>query len=352
MTKTKSSSATIRDVARAAGVSVATVSRYLNQSAPVSDEVAVRLQAVMSDLGYAPHATARSLATHKTNTLGLTMTDISGDFFAPLISGIEAVTGAAGYDLLIASTRQLGPRRNFPPPVGPHNTDGLLVFTDSLDLSSLARLYEQNFPLILIHQSPPDGMDIPCVTVENKAASRALVSHLIEQHGCRRIVLLRGPQEQEDSLWREMGYRQALETHGLPYDPALIAPGEFDRYAAREAVLGLLAAGVAFDAVFSGDDEAALGVYIALAEAGKRIPADVAVVGFDDQRMSPYLTPPLTTVRAPTEEVGRSAAAQLIQRLRGQPVDSLTLLPTEIVLRGSCGCPYGPANARLDASQS
>ncbi len=338
MTKTKSSTPTIRDVAREAGVSVATVSRYLNQNGPISEEVAARLQQVMSELNYVPHATARSLATHKTHTIGLTMTDISGDFFTPLLSGIEAVTGEAGFDLLIASTRQRERHKNFSAPVGPHNTDGLLVFADSLDEAALTRLYEQNFPLVMIHQTPPQGLAIPCVTVENKAASRNLVSHLIEKHHRRQIVLLRGPKKQEDSLWREMGYRQALETHGIAYEPALVADGEFDRRVAQASINRLLQAGVPFDGVFCGDDDAAIGVYKALSEAGKRIPGDVAVVGFDDQRMAPFLTPPLTTVRAPTEEVGRMATQQLINLIRGQPVEPLILLPTEIVIRRSCGC--------------
>lgn len=338
MTKTKSSSPTIRDVARAAGVSVATVSRYLNQNGPISDEAATRLQEAMAALQYVPHATARNLATHKTNTIGLTMTDISGDFFAPLISGIEAVTADAGLDLVISSTRHRERRSGLLSPVGPHNTDGLLVFTDSLDESLLSRLFEQKFPLILIHQSPPEGHAIPCVTVENKAASNQIVSHLIEIHGRRRIVLLRGPKEQEDAMWRELGYRQALETHGIPFDPALTSEGEFDRQVAQASISKLLEAGVAFDGVFAGDDDAAVGVYQALSEAGKRIPEDVAVVGFDDQRMSPFLSPPLTTVRAPTEEVGRIAARQLIRMIRGEQADPLTLLPTEIIIRRSCGC--------------
>jgi len=338
MTKTKSSTPTIRDVAREAGVSVATVSRYLNQNGPISDEVAARLQQVMTELSYAPHATARSLATHKTNTIGLTMTDISGDFFTPLLSGIESITGEAGFDLLIASTRQRERRKNFSAPVGPHNTDGLLVFADSLDESTLVRLHEQKFPLVMIHQTPPQGLAIPCVTVENKAASHSIVSHLIEKHQRRRIVLLQGPKKQEDSLWRELGYRQALETHGIAYEPALVVEGEFDRHVGEASITKLLQAGVAFDAVFSGDDDAAIGVYKALAEAGKRIPQDVAVVGFDDQRMAPFLTPPLTTVRAPTEEVGRMATQQLINLIRGRQSEPLTLLPTEIVIRRSCGC--------------
>lgn len=338
MTKSKIASITIRDVAKQAGVSVATVSRYLNHNAPVSEEVASRLESVMAELNYTPHATARSLATLKTHTIGLALMDIAGDFFAPLLSGIEQVTRENGFDLLISCTQPALRRPGFKLAVGPHNTDGLLVFADSLNAQDLAQLVAIGFPVVLIHQTPPEGLPISCVTVENKAASCKIVEHLILQHGRRQIVLLRGPQEQEDSLWREMGYRQALELHGIPFDESRVAPGDFERTIAHASILTLIAEGVPFDAVFAGDDEAAVGAMAALQEAGKRIPQDVAVVGFDDQRMAPYLTPSLTTVRAPTEAVGKEAACQLINLIRGGQAEPLTLLPTQMILRRSCGC--------------
>ena len=154
MTKNKPDSITIRDVARQAGVSVATVSRYINQNAPISPEVTNRLQAVMMEINFVPHANARKLATHKTQTIGLVLSDISGDFFAPLLNGIEAATSQNGFDLLISSTRQLQRRKGLLP-IGPHNTDGLLVFTDSLDPLELADFNARRFPIVLIHQTPP-----------------------------------------------------------------------------------------------------------------------------------------------------------------------------------------------------
>ncbi len=338
MTKRKSTFATIRDVARRAGVSVATVSRYINQNTPVSPQTASRLEAAIADLHYVPLATARSLATHKTHTIGLLLTDIHSDFFAPLLHGIEDVTSENGFDLLISSTRRPEHRKGLRTPIGPHNTDGMLIFADSLDIQGLARLHLGKFPITLIHRSPPESLDIPCVTVENKAASRKIVEHLITVHGRRRILFLRGPQEQEDSHWRESGYRQALATCGIEIDPSLLARGDFERNVARASIQRLIASGVEFDAVFAGDDEAAVGVLAALHEAGIRVPEQVGVAGFDDQRMAPYLIPSLTTVRAPTEEVGREAARQLIRLIRGLPADPLILLPTEIIIRNSCGC--------------
>ena len=339
MTKSDPSSVTIRDVAQRAGVSVATVSRYINQSAPVSDEVARRLESVMSELHYVPDVTARNLATKKSHTIGLLLTDIGGDFFAPLLSGIEAAASENGYDLLISSLRNPKPRQTLPP-VGPHNTDGVLAFADSLKEETLRWFHKKQFPIVLLHRSSPPDLQIPCVTVENKAASSKIVEHLIEVHGRRKIIYLRGPEEQEDSYWRELGYNEALEAHGIPLVPSWVAAGHFDRQVAYQSMQQLIASGVEFDAVFSGDDEAAVGVLEALKDAGKRVPEDVSVVGFDDQHMSPYLTPPLTTVRAPTHDVGYEATCRLFDLIHTGQATPLTLLPTHIVLRRSCGCAH------------
>lgn len=334
----RSSSVTIRDVAKHAGVSVATISRFINQNAPVSQEVSERIQQVMIDLNYKPHAAARQLATRRTQTIGLALHNMHTDFFAPLLRGIEAVVSENQYNLLVA-TYKYSAGDDQAPPVGPHNTDGILVYADSFNEEQLTSLCRVKFPVVLMHRTTPSQLKIPFVTVENKAATRKIITHLVEVHGRRSIAFLRGPREQEDSRWREQGYRDALDAHGLKYDPALVLDGEFDQFVAYRAVKQLLAVtGPKFDAVFTGDDEAAIGTLLALKEAGLRVPEDVAVVGFDDSRLSPYLTPPLTTVRAPTERVGRTAAQHLFTLLQEQSVESVTLLSTDIIIRRSCGC--------------
>ena len=332
--------ATIADVAERAGVSIATVSRVINQTAPVAEETAARVQAAIAALNYVPRAAARSLASSRTDMVGLLLPKISGYFFPPLLRGIEAGTRESGFDLLIYTTQDRGdpagaPRR----PLGEHNTDGLLVFTDSLDEAELVRLHDIGFPMVLLHQTPPDGLDIPCVTFENKAGARRLVDHLIDVHGYRRVAFLRGPAEHEDSYWREMGYREALEAHGLSFDPALVGYGGFDQAEAQVTIERWLGEGLVLDAIFAGDDEAASGVITALHRAGKRVPEDVAVVGFDDSPIARRLTPlPLTTVHAPIERAGYEAACQLARLIRTGQAEPLVLLPTELVIRRSCGC--------------
>ncbi|MGB8643642.1 MAG: LacI family DNA-binding transcriptional regulator [Anaerolineae bacterium] len=329
---------TIADVAHRSGVSIATVSRVINRTAPVDAATAFRVQAAMHELRYTPREAARSLATRRTNTLGLLLSQLNNDFFIPLLTGVEAAVRAAGFHLLITTTGGRGAQDQLPPSLGAHNTDGLLVFAHTLSPAGLTACYESGLPVVLLHQAPPEGIAIPCVTVENNAAACHVVTHLVQAHHRRRIVFISGPAENEDSQRRQAGYREALEQHDLAFDPRLVIVGDFDRNVAYTAVRRLLSEQYPFDAVFASTDETAVGALAALREAGRVVPADVSVAGFDDQRLSAYMTPPLTTVRAPTEQVAHQAVRQLVRLIHGQTPEPMIVLPTELMLRQSCGC--------------
>jgi len=333
--------ATIHDVASMAGVSIATVSRVLNGTSPVSETKAKKVKEAISTLSFIPHSAARVLATRKTKTIGLVLPEISGFYFSPLLRGVEECLRGRGYDLLVHSSVSQ-PESNEKPvlKLGEHNTDGLLVFAASLDESEIIRLHANGFPMVLLHQSPPEGQDIPCVTIENKAGALKIINHLIDVHGYKKIAFLAGPESEEDSYWRETGYREALINHGIPIDPELISIGYFDTSVAQASVAKLLRDGIKFEAIFTGDDDSATGAITAIQQAGLRVPEDIAVVGFDDIYVSQYLSPPLTTIRAPIEQAGYTAAQQLIRLIQHETVDALVLLPTEIIIRRSCGCPW------------
>ena len=354
---------TALDVARRAGVSIATVSRVLHRTVNVSEDVTARVLEAVSELGYVPHAAARNLAQGRTATLGLLLPEISLGFFSPMLRGIESAAREAGYDLLIAThypdeapaldgewgrggggeeQGAAGPslrRRQRHVALGPHNTDGLLIFADNVDVVEVERLHRHGFPVVLLYRSAPEGLPIPYVTIENQAGAREIVDHLIEAHGRRRIAFLRGPAGNEDAYGRERGYRESLATHGIPFDPALVASGDFHEERALAEVERLVAEGVEFDAVFAADDDSAGGALIALTRAGKCVPEDVALVGFDDSLVSRHLSPPLTTVHAPTELVGREAMRQLLRLITAGEAEPITLLQTRLVIRRSCGCP-------------
>lgn len=339
MSRRSSTSVTIRDVARKAGVSVATVSRYINQNATVSPEVSERLDVVLTELKYVPHAAARNLASRKTRVIGLLLNNLHNDFFVPLLNGVEGVVRKKGYNLIIA-TYHADSRGEMPPPIGPHNTDGLLVFSDGLFDEDLIHLNSIGFPMVLVYRTPPPSLSIPSVIVENIEITQKLIDHLIKVHGKRRILFLRGPIHQEDSLRREAGYKSALEANGIPFDENLMLNGDYLRDTALQAMNEFLDNGrkVEFDAVFTGDDDAAIGVLQALQQHQYKIPESIAVIGFDDLGFASFLNPPLTTVRAPTEAVGRIATEQLFGLLDNQPSDEIIMLPTEIIFRRSCGC--------------
>src|SRR5690349_13421539 len=178
----RSSSVTIRDVARQAGVSVATVSRYINRNAPVSTQVGERLNQVMTELRYVPHAAARHLASRKTRVVGLLLNNLHNDFFVPLLNGIESIVRKKGYNLIVATYHASG-RNHAQPPIGPHNTDGILLFSDGLIDEDLTALHASGFPMVLVHRMPPPGVSIPSVTVENIEITKSLVEHLIHAHG-------------------------------------------------------------------------------------------------------------------------------------------------------------------------
>lgn len=332
------SRATIDDVAEKAGVSIATVSRVINKTGQVSEATTTRVWDAIVALNYSPHAAARGLASRRTNTIGLILQDISGEFFSPMLRGIEAGTREFGFDLLIHCTHTAeNTEKRVSYPLGEHNSDGIIIFNESLVPEEIARLYRLQFPMVLLHRSAPAGLDIPYVGFENKSGARKVVDYLIDKRGYRHIAFLQGPQDSEDSHWREMGYRESLSAHGIEFDADLVAVGGFNEAQGQAAVSQLLVRGKRFEAVFAADDDSAIGALNGLKEAGLRVPEDVALVGFDDIRPSHYLTPPLTTVRAPIERAGREAVRQLISLIQTGKAEREILLPTELVIRRSCG---------------
>ena len=330
--------ATISDVSRLAQVSTATVSRVLNRPDVVSKETISRVQAAIKEVDYIPNPSARVLAGGKTSTIGLIVPEIGDRTLLPMLSGIETGTRENSYHLLIYSTGQRTiSSEELLKAMGPHNTDGLLVYVNSLDEIALRHLNKIGTPIVLLHQIPPPNLKLPYVTFQNTSAVKELVDHLIEVHGYRRIAFLRGPKGHDDSRLREMGYLESLKSHGIAYRPELVGFGGFNPRDSAETVTAWIAAGLGFDAIFCGDDMAAFGTIQALEKAGLRVPEDVAIAGFDDIDIGYNISPPLTTVHADFQRAGFQATlmlAKLINKVRPKSV----VLPTHLVIRRSCGC--------------
>lgn len=330
--------ATIEDVARQAGVSTATVSRVLNKTGNVSPKTTARVQKAVDELEYVLHTAARILSNNKTGNIGIIVPATSNPFLTSLLEGVNQYAITNGYNLLIyATTFQATIRGGVPLPLNEDNTDGLLIFSTSVDDRTIMYLHERQFPLVLLYRDAPQELEIPSVLLENKVGAYTLIEHLIKNCGRRRIAFMAGPKGNHDSYWREQGYREALAAHDIPFDPALMGTGAFHDWKAKEQVETWLAQELDIDAIFAGDDTAAMATIMTLQRAGKHVPEDVAVVGFNNDTMSEYINPPLTTVHAPTGAIGRMAAKQLFHLIRGEPTEEISLFKTEMVIRQSCG---------------
>ncbi|MEM8859850.1 MAG: LacI family DNA-binding transcriptional regulator [Chloroflexota bacterium] len=329
--------AKIDDVAREAGVSTATVSRVINASGTVSATTQQRVHKAIRDLRFVAHGSARGLAGSKTHTIGIVMSPPTTFFFAALIKGISESIESAGYSLLMYSavhtTSMIGGK---PLPLGDHNTDGLIVFTNFLDDYSIQFMYEQNFPIVMLHRSAPEGLEIPTITFENEKGAFEAVTHLIE-NGRRKIVYLKGPEGNEDSRQREVGYKNALQSAGIDVEERLIRRGSFATRPATRAIDDLIEEGVKFDAIFAGDDNAAIGALDSLKRHDFKTPNDIALVGFNDDYMSQYTNPTITTVKAPIYESGFRAGENILKLIEGKPVPSNIHLDTELIIRESSG---------------
>jgi DNA-binding LacI/PurR family transcriptional regulator len=297
-----------------------------------------RVQKAIDELGYVLHTAARVLSSNRTGNIGLILPGIGNTFLSTLLESVNLYAIASGYNLLVyATTTQTSIQDGVPLPLNETNTDGLLIFADSVDDRTIFHLHRRQFPVVLLYRLPPQDIEMPCVLLENKNGTYKLIEHLIKNCGHRRIAFMAGPPGNQDSFWREQGYREALTRHGIPFDPMLMGVGAFHDWIAKEQVEKWLAEGLQVDAIFAGDDTAAMAAILALQHAGRRVPEDVAVVGFNNDALSKYISPPLTTVHAPTDEIGRMAAKKLFHLIRGEPTELLTSFKTEIVVRQSCG---------------
>ena len=332
---------TVEDVAKQAGVSTATVSRVLNKTNNVSPKTVTRVQEAIDGLGYVLHTAEQALSSNsnRTGNIGIIMPVINNSFLSTLLEGINQYAITCNYNLLtFATIGQASIQDGVPLPLNENNTDGLLIFADKIDDRTLSHLYRRQFPVVLLYRLPPEGLEIPSVLIENKNGTRALIEHLINNCGHRRIAFMAGPIGNHDSYWREQGYREALTACDIPFDPDLMGIGAFHDWKAKEQIEKWLAEGLDIDAIFAGDDTAAMAAIIALQNAGIRVPEDIAVVGFNNDILSKYFNPPLTTVHVPTEEIGRTAVKQLFHLINGEQADTLSPFKTELIVRQSCGC--------------
>lgn len=330
-------SATIREVAREAGVSVATVSRVFNDKGPIREETRQRILEVALRLGYAPNAAARSLSTRKTGTIGVLLPDLYGEFFSEVIRGLDLAARRSGFHILVSSSHSDRSEVEAVLRALRGRVDGLIVMSPEADARALEANLPGTLPIVLLN-CPVEGSAFDSINLDNYGGASAMIRHLAGL-GHRRIAHVKGAPGNNDALERLLGYREAMQSLFEEGTDGFEIEGDFSEDSGDRAGREILAMNPRPTAVFAANDATAIGLLHAFQEAGVRVPDDIAVAGFDDIPIARFLTPPLTTVRVAIADLGALAIQRLL--LAMEHGDSRErrheILPTTLVVRGSCG---------------
>jgi LacI family repressor for deo operon, udp, cdd, tsx, nupC, and nupG len=330
----RESVATIRDVARLAGVSIATVSRALSKPGMVSPATREQVMWAVEHAGYAPNLLARNLRRHQAGAILVMVRDIANPFYPEIFRGAEAAARTLGFNVLIGNTDDEPEReRDYLQLVRTRRADGLILVTGRLP-ESWPSLSRRNIAAVLACE-PIAGVELPIVQIDNEAAAAGMVRHLIGL-GHRRIAHITGPLDQVIARDRLAGWRSALRAAGLSAAQELVAEGDFRLGSGIAAAKRLLGLRPRPTAIFASNDESAIGAIQAIHEAGLAVPRDISVAGFDDILFAAASYPPLTTIRQPRHDLGEQAMILLHGLLDGG-TDRPTriVLPTELVQRES-----------------
>jgi LacI family transcriptional regulator len=331
-----SSRVTIRDVAAAAGVSVATVSKVINDRYGVSADTMARVRAVIAELGYEASLVAQSLRNHRTNVIGILVADIE-PFSTELLRGAADAIRDTGYELVVYSAGgrtgdKLGWERRYLSRLSGTLVDGAVLVTPSV--------LDVRFDAPVVAVDPHTGPSgLPTVDSDNLRGARLATEHLLSL-GHRRIALLTGREDLQSARLRERGFREAMADAGVPVDEELVQPGDYDAVVSAAAATRVLQSQTPPTAVFAANDTAAMATVDAARALGLRVPDDVSVVGFDNIPESALSSPPLTTVNQPIKVMGRQAIEMLVRLMRADELDKTHVtLDTHLVVRGSTCAP-------------
>ncbi|PRY20950.1 LacI family transcriptional regulator [Aliiruegeria haliotis] len=325
----------IKDVAKAAGVSVSTVSHVINKTRFVAPDTRSAVEKAVDDLGYEPSYLARALKSNRTRTIGMLVTSSTNPFFAEIVSGVEEGCFQAGYSLILCNAGdQPGRQRSYLKTLMQKRIDALVVMTVNRDpdfQSELDRL--TNLPRAVLDSDP---MPHACAIGDDSILGGRLAAEYLAGRGHRRIGCLSGPERHTRSDDRLSGFRDGLAQAGLSLDPGLVAAGELSARGGYEAMRALIERGALPDALFAFNDLMAMGAYKAVAEEGLAVPGDISIIGYDDLEIASYLQPGLTTIRQPGFNLGLEAAEILIRNLEsGIGLPDVIQKKPELVVRES-----------------
>lgn len=335
---------TIRDVARRAQTSTATVSRVLNETGFVSEALRERVLKAAAELGYTPNSLARSLKSQSTHTVGVLITDITNQFYASLVRGLEDVLSQRGYHALLSNTDyDVAKEAEHCRLMCEKRVEGVIISAAGQETAHLRRLRDQGIPWVFVNRRPK-GCGGLAILTDNRAGAFEATLHLVHL-GHRRIGVVAGPQDINTGIDRLQGYREAMAVAGLPVREEWIVPGYFREDGGYQAAVQLL--DLPRDrrptALFVCNNKMTVGVWNALADRKVRVPDEMALVGFDESEWARMVRPPLTTVAQRTYEMGQAAARRLLQAIsRGRDAFAPTVasdlyLKPQLIVRQSCG---------------
>lgn len=331
----------MKQVADRAGVSTSTVSHVINKTRAVSEDVRMRVLAVIDEMGYIPNAMARSLKNDKTRTIGVSVPDNTHAAMAELLRGIEDAAFAVGYNIMLCNgyedpQRQVAHLRS----LIEKRIDGLVLVAGAARANEeLAALLASDRVPVVLADHPVAGVDTDFIGLDHEATGYLATRHLIDL-GHRRIACVAGRVQEPSGQERLAGYRRALAEAGLALDPGLLVHGSPDCQGGHDAARSLLGLALPPSALFACNDLMALGALCAAREAGVAVPGALSVVGGDDLGVAAFAMPRLTTVAQPSHEMGRRLTELLLQRIGGEAVPRRHVrLPGRLVVRHSCAAP-------------
>lgn len=327
---------TIKDVARKAGVSISTVSRVINDSKPVTDEVKHRVKEVIKETGYVPNPLARSLVTRRSRLIGVVVPEMSDPFVSEILNGIEEVAKLNGYDILLSNTyTDEDQEEKSISSLQAKQVEGIIMLTWEVGESSLKLLEEIGIPAVFISKTVGD-YDVNTVSTRNKEATKEMTEYLIEK-GHEKIGFIMTSKNYTFLENRRLeGYKEALEGHGMKYDEKIVRNATTDFKSGYEAAKKLLEEVKGLDAIFVTGDEAAFGAMNAAFDAGLNVPEDISIAGFNDIRFSSMIRPSLTTVYQPLYDMGAVSVSMIVKIIQGdEDIEQKVKLPHKIIERNS-----------------
>lgn len=328
---------TIKDVAQAAGVSIATVSRVLNKQAGVSKELSEKVQVAVDQLNYQLNGIAKALKSSQSRSIGLIIPDIENPFFPALVRGVEDAAQKQGYAIILCNTDgKPEEEERYLKFLLSKQVDGILFVGNLKFEQNKSWLSALSVPLVLLDRRIEDA-PFSTILVDNELGASMAVDHLIKL-GRYQIAIVGGKPESPASMERVNGAMNRLKDHGYPLGEHLLLTGYFTFEGGYQAAEKLINSGESFDAVFAANDMMAIGVIECLGKYGRRVPDDVAVVGFDDIRMAAWYKPSLTTVKQPVYDMGQVAVRIMVEHITGVRADCKDeILKPELIVRQSSG---------------